>query len=169
MDAGRSRAGTLVMSSIQLKFCIDAPSNVRYNELINNRRRYGRPWHPPPHPDVAYLQMGDSVHQSDVGYTWICEDNFVPDGLGQLSRGFSDLPRGSTRLLPREDLLPSPMTGYLASIEAFSSSSSAGCSTCEVSKRDSFCCLGYLLQRLMYLRMLQGTASCRILQQLLEV
>ena len=58
-----------------------------------------------PHPDVAYLQMGDSVNQSDVGYTWKCEDNFVPDGLGQLSRGFSDLLRGCTRLLPREDLL----------------------------------------------------------------
>ena len=36
------------MSSMQLKYCIDAPSNVRYNELINYRRRYGRPWHPPP-------------------------------------------------------------------------------------------------------------------------
>ena len=35
MNAGRSRASTLVMSSMQLKFCIDAPSNVRYNELIN--------------------------------------------------------------------------------------------------------------------------------------
>ena len=44
MDAGRSRAGTLVMSSMQLEFCIDAPSNVRYHELINYRRRYGRPW-----------------------------------------------------------------------------------------------------------------------------
>ena len=43
MDAGRPRAGMLVMSSMQLKFCIDAPSNVRYNELINYRRRYGRP------------------------------------------------------------------------------------------------------------------------------
>ena len=30
-------------SSIQLKFCIDAPSKVRYHELINYRRRYGRP------------------------------------------------------------------------------------------------------------------------------
>ena len=29
---------------MQLEFCIDAPSNVRYNELINYRSRYGRPW-----------------------------------------------------------------------------------------------------------------------------
>ena len=36
-------AGTLVMSSMQLKFCINAPSNVRYHEIINYRRRYGRP------------------------------------------------------------------------------------------------------------------------------
>ena len=43
MDAGHSRAGTLVMSSMQLKYCIDAPFNVCYNELINYRRRYGRP------------------------------------------------------------------------------------------------------------------------------
>ena len=41
IDAGRSRAGTLVMS-MQLKFCIDVTSNVRYHELINYRRRYGR-------------------------------------------------------------------------------------------------------------------------------
>ena len=68
-----------------------------------------------PHPDVAYLQIGRA------------------DGLGQLSRGFSDLPRGCTRLLPRKDLLPSPLAGYLASVEDFSFSSSAGCSTCRVS------------------------------------
>ena len=43
IDAGRSRAGTLVKLSMQLKFCIDAPSNVRYHELINYQRRYGRP------------------------------------------------------------------------------------------------------------------------------
>ena len=47
------------------------------------------------HPDVAYLQMGDYVHQSDVGYTWKCEDNFVPDGLGQLSRGFQIFPEAA--------------------------------------------------------------------------
>ena len=29
VDAGLSRAGSLVMSSMQLRFCIDAPSRVR--------------------------------------------------------------------------------------------------------------------------------------------
>ena len=31
MDAERSRTATLVMSSMQFKFCIDAPSNLRYH------------------------------------------------------------------------------------------------------------------------------------------
>ena len=30
---------------LQLKFCIAAPSNDRYHELINYRRQYGRSWH----------------------------------------------------------------------------------------------------------------------------
>ena len=55
MDAGCSRTGTLVISSMQLKFCIDAPSNVRYHELINYRRRTAD--RDTPHPDVAYFQM----------------------------------------------------------------------------------------------------------------
>ena len=36
MNAGRSRAATLVTSSMQIQFCIDEPSNVCYHELITD-------------------------------------------------------------------------------------------------------------------------------------
>ena len=34
MDAGLSRAGSLVMLSMQLRFCTDAPSRVRSREAL---------------------------------------------------------------------------------------------------------------------------------------
>ena len=87
----RRMPGALAPARSSCRRCSSNSASTRHltfaitNLLITDIGTAGRDT---PHPDVAYLQMADSVHQSDVGYTWKCEDNFVPHGLGQLSRGF---------------------------------------------------------------------------------
>ena len=60
--------GLLVITPMQLRFCIDAPSCVRAHELLQSQFicDVGTAGRNTPHPDVGYQLMGDSAIKFDV-------------------------------------------------------------------------------------------------------